>query len=370
MVPVFIYLNPYVEECGGLGLVGGKAKDDSYDEVLEATKEYADVIYDWGYPCGRFKSWVDRGSSGFFFNSAYDVGMKQEEIDPNTTRYTVNTPKGELTHTMQMREGIAWYPEEFIKGPEDVEKLLSIPYIPCRPDLSKFLETRERLRTVAVGEVVLPDPVITMWDFMDLKMMAIWTIEHRNLLAKMLDICFERLMDQLDYLLRNDVGPIYYFNGSELALPPMMSPRDFEDFVVGYYIELVKKVHQYGKYVIVHCHGAVSKFLERFVQMGTDGLNPLEPPPLGDVILADAKRRVGDRMCLIGNIRYLDLISWSKDEVEEAVKNCIRNAALGGGFILSIDVYPYEPSISHKVAENLIHYMRMGRKYGTCPINF
>jgi len=369
MVPVFVHLNPYVSEWGGLGLVGGRAKDNSYEEVLEATKEFADVIYDWGYPCGRFKSWVDRGSSGFFFGSAYDVQVRHETVDVDTTRYTVRTPRGELSHTVKVRQGVAWCVEEFIKEPADVDKLLSIPYTPCRPDVSEFFGKAELLEDIAVAEVVLADPLLAVWDFVNLETLAIWTIKQRELLTEMLDICFERLMDQLDYLLGNDVGPLYYFNGAELALPPIMSPRDFDQFVAHYYARLVKKVHEHGKRVIVHCHGAVSRFLDRFLEMGADGLHPLESPPLGDVILADAKRRVGDKMCLIGNIRYMDLLYWSEAEIERAVIDCIRDAAHGGGFILDIDVYPYEPTISQKTAENLIHYMRLGRRYGGYPID-
>jgi len=56
-VPVFLYLNPYVD--------GWYTAEPSYAAVLEACREYADVIYDWGFPSGFFSprpSW--RGPLG------------------------------------------------------------------------------------------------------------------------------------------------------------------------------------------------------------------------------------------------------------------------------------------------------------------
>lgn len=86
-----------------------------------------------------------------------------------------------------------------------------------------------------------------------------------------------------------------------------MSPRNFDEFVVKYDNQLIAKIHEYGYLTIIHSHGKVNNFLEKFaLDIGTDGLNVLEPPPMGDVDIADAKRRIGHRTCLIGNIQYDD----------------------------------------------------------------
>jgi uroporphyrinogen decarboxylase len=94
----------------------------------------------------------------------------------------------------------------------------------------------------------------------------------------------------------------------------------------------------------------------------------LEPPPIGDVILSDAKRRVGDKMCLIGNIQYDDLARQSPGRVEELVKAAIRQGAPGGGFILSPCASPYERPLPAKAAGNFIHYLKTSRKYGAYPL--
>ena len=50
-VPVFIYLNPYVD---GLWY----SDDSSYTPLLRACRRYADVIYDWHFPSGFFHSYA------------------------------------------------------------------------------------------------------------------------------------------------------------------------------------------------------------------------------------------------------------------------------------------------------------------------
>ena len=56
----------------------------------------------------------------------------------------------------------------------------------------------------------------------------------------------------------------------------------------------------------IHCHGPISTCW-RLRRLGANCLHPIEPPPLGDVTFADAKRRIGDRVCLGGNIQIGDL---------------------------------------------------------------
>ena len=97
-------------------------------------------------------------------------------------------------------------------------------------------------------------------------------------------------------------------------------------------------------------------------------MNVLEPRPIGDTDLADAKIRIGDRVCLIGNIQYDDIARGSEAEVEQLVAEAIEQGAPGGGFILSPCAYPYEQPLPKKASRNLVRYLEMGRKHGRYPI--
>jgi uroporphyrinogen decarboxylase len=54
------------------------------------------------------------------------------------------------------------------------------------------------------------------------------------------------------------------------------------------------------------------------------------------VDLAQAKRRIGHRVCMIGGFdQYHHLLGCSEGETRAKVRRCFRDAGQGGGFILS-----------------------------------
>ena len=57
--------------------------------------------------------------------------------------------------------------------------------------------------------------------------------------------------------------------------------------------------------------------------MGVDSIDPVEPPPQGDVGFAEARRRVGDRLTLFGNIEFCWMDMETPDFIERAVKRAI-----------------------------------------------
>jgi hypothetical protein len=65
-------------------------------------------------------------------------------------------------------------------------------------------------------------------------------------------------------------------------------------------------------------------------------MEPLERPPGGDIDLAEAKRRYGDKFCLKGNVNTFDtMLRGTVADVEQEARACIDAAAAGGGYILS-----------------------------------
>lgn len=347
-VPVFIYLNPYINDAW-------YNNDASYTDVLRACRDYADVIYDWYFPSSLLHTSIpsDRDS---------------RLLANSDTEHILHTPCGELSCITRADWRGGGTVKRWVTEPEDAEKLLSIPYMPAHPDLSPFLEARTQTKHPWVTQATFADP-ICIAGLIDEMTMAVWTIEHRDLLRTLLDVALERILDELRYCLDNGIGPLYYFNGPEYALPPLMAPDDFQEFVVEYDTKLVELVHSYpGNYVIVHSHGRVGGFLESFAAMGIDGLNVLEPPPLGDTILGDAKRRIGNRVCLIGNIQYNDIAHGTEEKIEQLVTAAITQGSSGGGFILSPCAYPYEQPLPERAASNLIHYLKLGRNYGQYPL--
>jgi uroporphyrinogen decarboxylase len=139
----------------------------------------------------------------------------------------------------------------------------------------------------------------------------------------------------------------------------LMSPTHFDEFIGPYLKELVDFAHEKGIRAIKHSDGNLWPVLDRLADMGLDGLHPLQPE--GGMELKDIKERIGDKVCLLGNINCGDLLSsGTEEEVEQAVKKAIDDAAPGGGYILtsSNTIHPgCKP-------ENYIAMVRATHKYG------
>jgi len=76
-----------------------------------------------------------------------------------------------------------------------------------------------------------------------------------------------------------------------------------------------------------------STILEMMADTGADCIEPLDP--LGDVDVADAKRRVGRRVALMGGVNTLTLLNTSPHEVYEEATACCRAGTRNGGYILA-----------------------------------
>ena len=113
------------------------------------------------------------------------------------------------------------------------------------------------------------------------------------------------------------------------------SPQSFRELFLPLIKENVELVHSYDAYVNYYDDGKMDAVLEDLAEVGIDVVETLSPKPLGDVDLASAKRRVGDRLCLKGHIDQINLILFgTPKQLREGVREVIEVGSPGGGFIL------------------------------------
>jgi hypothetical protein len=139
---------------------------------------------------------------------------------------------------------------------------------------------------------------------------------------------------------------------------PMLNPRTLEELFGDGYRRVTETAHSLGMKIVIHSCGNTASLLGWLADCGFDGVHPLEPT--AGVDLAAAKKEVGDRICLVGNIdiSYV-LVKGSREEVYEAVRGAIADAGSGGGFILAADHSHEDVS-----AERLRWMLEAGREYG------
>ncbi|MHB8969681.1 MAG: uroporphyrinogen decarboxylase family protein [Pirellulaceae bacterium] len=141
-----------------------------------------------------------------------------------------------------------------------------------------------------------------------------------------------------------------------------ISPAQYEEFVLPYERQVVEQVQQLGVAVYTHTCGKIGDRLEQMVATGLDGIDTLDPPPLGTVDLADAKQRVGARIFFKGNIDPVHtLLKRTREEVRRDAIERLRVGSPGSGYILSSAC-----SVSPRVPpENLTVLVEASEEFGT-----
>lgn len=161
----------------------------------------------------------------------------------------------------------------------------------------------------------------------------------------------------------SDCGAQIFLEGGDIAHSggPMINPKDFNKYLLPRYQEVADAIHEWGGKYILHTDGDITDLLDFIVESRFDGLQCLEPP-LVDLDLV--KKKVGDKLCLSGNIdtRHI-LVKAEKQEVVQAVKHAIKALGQGGGFMLS--PANFHPQIS---LERLKWMIEAGKEFGHYPL--
>jgi uroporphyrinogen decarboxylase len=115
---------------------------------------------------------------------------------------------------------------------------------------------------------------------------------------------------------------------------PLISPAMFKEFIVPRLTKFSDSVHAAGGKLIKHTDGNVNKILETIVYCGVDAYHSVDPT--AGMVLSDVKKQYGEKITLFGNIDCGNLLMFGgREDVKQAVINCIRDAAKGGGYVLA-----------------------------------
>ncbi|MBA7663078.1 hypothetical protein ES703_71116 [subsurface metagenome] len=160
-----------------------------------------------------------------------------------------------------------------------------------------------------------------------------------------------------------ECGAKVFFEGGDIAFRngPLINPKYIDKYVLPCMKKVTEAIHEWGGKFIFHSDGDITSLLDFVVDAGFDALHCLEPPY---VDLNLVKKKVGNKLCLLGNIDTTHvLVSDTKKEVEDAVKHAIKILGPGGGYILS-------PSNSHPTMsyQRIKWMIEATKKFGTYPL--
>jgi hypothetical protein len=153
----------------------------------------------------------------------------------------------------------------------------------------------------------------------------------------------EQMLGRLSYgtaelaVLHAGAGADAILVSSAFAGGGFISTEHYRRFVLPYERYVVEQVHaRAGLPAYVHTCGSIGDRIDLMVEAGYDGVDTMDPPPLGNTDIAEVKKRFAAELFLKGNIDPVNVIrNGTPAEVYRKSVECIAAAGRYGGYILS-----------------------------------
>ena len=178
-------------------------------------------------------------------------------------------------------------------------------------------------------------------------------------MAEMIKISVERIKEQAD------AGVDLVFDCTDYCLKegPFYSLWVYRELIFPYLKMLVDAAHKKSIYFVHHTDGHIWPIIDDLIDTGIDALHSIDPS--AGMNLAEVKERYGDKIALCGNVDAATTMAYgTPEQVAEEAKQCIRDAAPGGGYFLTTSncIYKGIPPI------NAITLAKVGTRHGRYPL--
>lgn len=300
----------------------------SWEPLYKLVEKYELDIMRWWYPKSKA---VTKSVPGLQRRQSDKSHMWEDKS-------VIRTPTGDLTQIYyKPKDGSPGYVKKyFIETVRDAKKWLSISHHIVESDIEvdSYFELQRKTGDRTMIMVGIEEAMYSMQALMGTETFSFWLREERSLLHEMIDCSYVKIKNLLKHCLSHDIGDCYGWCGPELCIPPLASPEDFREFVFDYDKRIIDLIHNAGKLVWVHCHGDMKPVLLDFMRMEVDCLNPIEPPPIGGLTLAEAKKLITGRMTLDGGVPNSSFDSLEPEEMKRLVEETVTMGKPNGCYIL------------------------------------
>ena len=294
---------------------------------------------------------------------SYEIPTDSEDWIDRISIY--HTPNGDLKSIFTKSTcGKPGYQKEYLlKEPDDIKHLLSMPYDPCDFSTERHIEAETKLGDTGIGMFSLDNAMYGLVRLTGSENFALWSFDCEALMLEAIELFSNRICEYAKTAISKSITGVFGWVGPELCIPPLMSPTAFDTYAFQFDKTLIDIIHNGGGYVWVHCHGRMKSMISRFVEMGVDVLNPIEPPPMGDITMKEAFEAVENHMGLEGNIETHDFMVCTTQEIEEKIHETL-DAGLGKRLILCPSSgYMENTEPSNQEIENWLFYINESIRY-------
>jgi hypothetical protein len=316
----------------------------SWQPLIELTREKTDRIVMRSVPfkdappdpveqLTRVESWIDAAGNHF-------------------RRTTLQAGKRTLTSLTRrdLDVNTIWTLEHLLKDDDDLQAYLELPLLDAQgtPDIQGVLEAEAALGDSGVVMIDTPDPLCGAAQLFDMATYTMIAFSEPALFHRLLERCAAVLHAQTELVARALPGRLWRIYGPEYASPPYLPPRLFDEYVLRYDTPMVETIQRHGGYARIHCHGKLKAILESIAATGCTALDPIEPPPQGDVSLGEVRRAYGKQWVLFGNLEASDIEILPTAQFRQKVLLALQEGTTGEGrgFVLMPSACPYGRELS------------------------
>ncbi|MDO8681861.1 MAG: uroporphyrinogen decarboxylase family protein [Armatimonadota bacterium] len=273
---------------------------------------------------------------------------------------TIHTPKGDLKSEYRNylnKPGLMM--KHLIADDEDIEKYMSLPYEPPEYDLSNAFSLHKSVGDRGIILLGFDDPMYQMASLFHYEDFCIRTLTDLPSIKRMVDWAFERSLENMKLVVAasGDMDCVFHTSGPELCTPPMIPPSVFAELVTPYMRQLVEVAHKAGKLAAIHCHGRVRQVFEQMIETGADMLEPIEPPPQGDISLSELLNQASGAICLMGHVQDQDFYSAPEGYFTTWVKGIAKTVGGRTGYIMSPTCTPFDIPCTDTYKRNYMEWL-------------
>ncbi len=339
-IPDRVPVVPFIQEEYLSWVYPGRQQLDRVDTVIELARELSfDVITKHN----RFMT------PAFMLRDHLNWRVRRETARDEAmwvTRVEIATPDRTLTQeSVKPDAGAATQGlmsamrKHLLETPDDIAAF--IRWLPA-PDAEAVRDMREAAAgwRQRVGDLGINAP----WGWAGVFNYAsdLWGIENLMVAPYTDETLYHALMDALTQQMIAYNTPLIEGGADAIGLQGhianarSVSPDYFMEHVFPYERRLLDAIHAQGACTVYHNCGCARAFYPCYRELGMTLWETVSEPPQGDNDLAEAKRVMGDRVCLLGNLDQLRFLKTATPaEVDAKAREIVRIGKPGGRYLFA-----------------------------------
>ncbi|MHA1341141.1 MAG: uroporphyrinogen decarboxylase family protein [Promethearchaeota archaeon] len=265
------------------------------------------------------------------------------------------------------KKGTSWYMDGVLKTPELIREWISYMKL-WEPGEDFHFKRLKKIWDKYIKKRLLPIPTggavsYGTWSTIGINRFAYMTRKHLNLVKKLAKVLGKITKEFQTKLFEFGIDMAFVCDDWAFKGSIIFNPKQWDEIIGPVYADIAKNAHKYDSKFLVHTDGNITECIPYIVKSGADAIEPLEYE--SGARLKPIKEQFGDKITLIGNVPATFALTFgTKDEVISMTKQCIKDAAIGGGYILGAG----SDILGTCKLENVKIMIETAKKYGKYPL--